>query len=102
VCLLTVSASSHPLFRCISAPILRYAREVWVSTRVPEDLKPGDILTPQEYVGIWWAVKHMAPRAYQGTSGCTLPYWLAVHRPRDHGYRLGYHTRPHSRNPGHA
>jgi ribonuclease HI len=61
VCLLTVSASSHPRFKCISAPILRFAREVWVSTRMPEDLRPGDILTPQEVVGVWWAAKGMAP-----------------------------------------
>ena len=61
MCLLTVSASSHPLYKCISAPILRYAREVWLSTRWPADLMPKDVLKPQELVGMWWAAKHMAP-----------------------------------------
>ena len=35
MCLLTIPTASHPLFQSIAAPLMRYARAVWIFTHTP-------------------------------------------------------------------
>ena len=57
--IVTASTTSHPWYKAVSGPILKYAREVWLSVCIPTaSSRPDDCLSATELAKMWWEVSN--------------------------------------------